>query len=163
MWYTGHMIYVNPDVFLPSVKVFLCPRYCGLEVLFLFSAKPVRNCCPLLPQHQLQMHFLHIPTKLWRFVWQPQAGVNLPMGSLFALVLLSVSLSLSLSFKCIHPSPSPSLSLFLPFLSSYSTRSVETVKSICFGDTFTGCPCWTMTSGSKLGPNLSHDLKWQIN
>lgn len=51
-----------------------------------------------------------------------------------------------------------SLSLSLSFPAAILPLTAETVKAICFGDTFTGCPGWTMTQD----PSLPKAVTWFI-
>ena len=148
-----------------SFEVFLlCQLCCGVEVPCLFSAKPVRN----------RVHSYHCSGYkciFFSFFYTFPPSFDALSGSLrpaqicprvislrsslwHSYLSLSVPLTTSTPVPLsLPPSLSLSLSLSLLPLKLFFPLSVETVKPICFGDTFTGCPCWTMTPGARLAQN----------
>ena len=109
-----------------------------------------KNSSALLPQLRLQVFFL--------YTFPP--SFDALSGSLGLWWICPWAIS---SLRHSHPPPFLSLWLCLPLHPPHPppaipSLSVETVKPICFGDTFTGCPGWTVTPWPR---GLPKSVTWR--
>lgn len=107
-----------------SLKVFLwqlCCRVWRCSVCSLFNPREIAvSKTPVHFYHNssYRCFFFFFLLKLWRFVWKPRAGVNLPMGDFFALRTAALICLSFYPFDYIYSSASPAPSLSFP--SNYS-------------------------------------------